>query len=235
LRNKTQDDLEKMGISSSKTEITRELERAKQVIEKLWEVVSNLDNLLEPIERELAIKDFDSDGEFARTTAKGFILVPHSGEDDPIIEALEWTNKREKKTPSIIRISEVNEDSDTVWKTVSMFESEVMQQENSEHLVINLRWSKMPEPLEAKKTAVIGRRYILGKEEDITYIQERLTKLGLDVVDDSGEFGGGPVVYEFVRLLGSKSSSIVMELTISESVVKDKMLVSQILELISTL
>ncbi|MHA2460843.1 MAG: hypothetical protein ACXAEJ_06310 [Candidatus Thorarchaeota archaeon] len=48
-----------MSISSSKSEIAKELERAKQVIEKLWEVVSNLDNLLEPIERELAIKDFD--------------------------------------------------------------------------------------------------------------------------------------------------------------------------------
>ncbi|MHA2348376.1 MAG: hypothetical protein ACXADL_01990, partial [Candidatus Thorarchaeota archaeon] len=94
-----------MSISSSKSEIAKELERAKQVIEKLWEVVSNLDNLLEPIERELAIKDFDSDGEFARTAAKGFILVPHSGEDDPIIKVLEWTKESEKKTPSIIRIN----------------------------------------------------------------------------------------------------------------------------------
>jgi hypothetical protein len=62
LRNKTQDDSETMSISSSKSEIAKELERAKQVIERLWEVVSNLDNLLEPIERELAIKDFDPDG-----------------------------------------------------------------------------------------------------------------------------------------------------------------------------
>ncbi|MHA1902441.1 MAG: hypothetical protein ACW977_00605 [Candidatus Thorarchaeota archaeon] len=214
-----------MSISSSKSEIAKELERAKQVIERLWEVVSNLDNLLEPIERELAIKD----------AAKGFILVPHSGEDDPIIKVLEWTKESEKKTPSIIRINEMNEDTDTVWKTVSMFESEVMKQENREHLIINLRWSKMPEPLEAKKTVVIGKRYILGKEEDISYIQERLTQLGLYVVDDTGEFGGGPVVYEFVRLLGNKSSSVVMELTISESVIKDKVLVSQILELISTI
>ncbi|MHA2206764.1 MAG: hypothetical protein ACXABC_12960 [Candidatus Thorarchaeota archaeon] len=224
-----------MSISSSKSEIAKELERAKQVIERLWEVVSNLDNLLEPIERELAIKDFDPDGDFAKTAAKGFILVPHSGEDDPIIKVLEWTKESEKKTPSIIRINEMNEDTDTVWKTVSMFESEVMKQENREHLIINLRWSKMPEPLEAKKTVVIGKRYILGKEEDISYIQERLTQLGLYVVDDTGEFGGGPVVYEFVRLLGNKSSSVVMELTISESVIKDKVLVSQILELISTI
>jgi hypothetical protein len=64
-------------------------------------------------------------------------------------------------------------------------------------------------------------------------LKERLTAEGFQVLEDEGEYGGGPLVYTLARNLSSNRALTVVELTLSSNVARQPKLVKKIMEALS--
>jgi len=96
--------------------------------------------------------------------------------------------------------------------------------------VVNLRCDEMISPFESNRTIIIGRRYSKGSKKRFKRLERTLGELGVSVLSDKGEYGGGPLVYAITRALPTKTNLLVFELTLSMSVAKEPDIVAQILE-----
>jgi hypothetical protein len=61
-----------------------------------------------------------------------------------------------------------------------------------------------------------------------------LEKIGLKIVRDNGEFGGGPLTYEIVKSFSNRRNLLVAELTLSRQVVENDTAVIQILNMLAS-
>ena len=221
-----------MNKSSSQRSLLKELERTEIVLQDLLTTLSNLNSALKPIEREMKVSDFASSGEFVQGASRGVVCVL-SGliQGDPLQRIL-TENGRGRDIPALIKAGDRSESAMTVESIVNMLHSE--NQKRSLEYVINLRWSELPAPLEREKVVIIGTRYESGNSIRLAKLEKDLEKIGLKIVTDDGEFGGGPLTYEVAKSFSDSSNLLVTELTLSHQVAENNTTVIQILNVLSS-
>ncbi|MHA2069036.1 MAG: hypothetical protein ACXABY_32135, partial [Candidatus Thorarchaeota archaeon] len=84
------------------------------------------------------------------------------------------------------------------------------------------------------KTVIVGQRYISGSQDSLRRLNKNLKKIGLSVIEDSGQYGGGPMTYEFIEEFSKSRSLLVVQLTFSHSVATDEVKILAILEMLSS-
>jgi hypothetical protein len=97
-----------------------------------------------------------------------------------------------------------------------------------------IRWDHMFEDLEKSKTVIVGKRYFSGPEESLKKLIKNLRKLGLSIIEDSGQYGGGPMTYELIQEFSKSKSLLVVQLTFSHSAATDEAKILAMLEMLSS-
>jgi hypothetical protein len=107
-------------------------------------------------------------------------------------------------------------------------------QKRSLEYIINLRWAELPAPLERERVVVIGTRYDSGDSMRLKKLETHLDKIGLKIVTDNGEFGGGPLTYEIVKSFSNRRNLLVLELTLSRQLVENDTTVIDVLNMLAS-
>ena len=217
---------------SNARSLLKELEHTENVLQDLLSVLSNLNSSLKPIERQMKVSDFSSSGEYVQGESKGVVCIL-SGliQGDPLQQMLREKG-RGRGIPSLIKAGDRSESEMTVESIVNMIHAE--EQKKKLEYVINLRWAQLPAPLENEQVIIRGNRYQLGDSIRTRKLETELERLGLKVVIDDGEFGGGPLTYEVTKSFGDRRNLLVSELTLSRQVVENDDLVIQILNMLAS-
>lgn len=207
--------------------LLQELERTEKVLEILLTRLSDLNAALEPIETDMRITDFTSSGVYVQGASRGIVCVL-SGliKGDPLEHVL--SKMRGRGIPALIKAGNRSESPSSIDSIVNMILAE--DKKKPVEFIVNLRWSVFPKPLEKENLAIIGTRYLKG---DVSRLRKELEILGVDILEDDGEFGGGPLVYEFNRIFASKPDTLVFELTLSRSLTKNIPMVTGILNVLA--
>jgi hypothetical protein len=180
----------------------------------------------------MKVSDFSSSGEFVQGESKGLVCVLTGLiQGDPLQRILRERG-RGRNIPSLIKAGDRSESDLTIESIVNMIHAE--EQKKQLDYVINLRWSQLPPPLEKERVVIRGSRYKLGESIRIKKLETELEKLGLKVVVDDGEFGGGPLTYEITKSFEDGRTLLVSELTLSRQVVENDDLVIQILNMLTS-
>lgn len=218
------------------SELSKDLEKAKDVLERLLQRVSRLRTSLEPFERGLSAKDFEASDVHIRGTPTGFICLPTAlSPGDPLNITVEGIMAESDKAPSLIKAADDEESRAMCDRTIKMLEWEMEKTAGEEpQFLIVLRWSDMFEPLEKKKTGVIGKRYLAGSAEQLKAFVQTLKKAGIAVLFDDGEYGGGALTYELVQAFGESRSTLIAQLTLSRGVITDNVAITRLLESLSS-
>ena len=218
--------------SSSQRGLLKELERTEIVLQDLLTTLSNLNSALKPIEREMKVSDFASSGEYVQGASRGVVCVLTGLiQGDPIQRILTEIG-RGRDIPALIKAGDRSESDMTVESIVNRLHAE--DQKRSLEYMLNLRWAELPEPLEREKVVIIGTRYESGNSIRLTKLETELEKIGLKIVRDNGEFGGGPLTYEIVKSFSNRRNLLVAELTLSLQVVENDTAVIQILNMLAS-
>jgi hypothetical protein len=218
--------------SSSQRGLLKELERTEIVLQDLLTTLSNLNSALKPIEREMKVSDFASSGEYVQGASRGVVCVLTGLiQGDPLQRILTEIG-RGGDIPALIKAGDRSESDMTVESIVNRLHAE--DQKRSLEYMLNLRWAELPEPLEREKVVIIGTRYESGNSIRLTKLETELEKIGLKIVRDNGEFGGGPLTYEIVKSFSNRRNLLVAELTLSRQVVKNDTAVIQILNMLAS-
>ena len=217
---------------SKSRSLLKELEHTESVLQNLLQVLTDLNSALKPIEREMKVSDFSISGEYVQGDSKGVVCVL-SGliQGDPLQQILQKKG-RGRGVPSLIKAGDRSESDITVESIVNMIHAE--EQKKQLDYVINLRWSQLPAPLETDSVVIRGRRYQQGDSIRISKLETELERLGLKVVIDDGEFGGGPLTYEITKSFSDRRNLLVSELTLSRQVVENDELVIEILNMLTS-
>ncbi|MHA1963048.1 MAG: hypothetical protein ACXACG_17585 [Candidatus Thorarchaeota archaeon] len=221
-----------MRKTNGQRNLLKELEHTEIVLQDLLVTLSNLNTTLKPIESEMKVSEFASSGEYVQGASRGVVCVL-SGliQGDPLQRIL--TEKgRGRDIPALIKAGDRSESTTTVESIVNMLHAE--DQKRSLEYVINLRWAELPTPLESESVVIRGTRYESGNSTRLTKLEADLKKIGLKILTDKGEFGGGPLMYEIVKSFSNRSNLLVTELTLSGQVVENDSVVIQILNLLSS-
>ncbi|MFX1482932.1 MAG: hypothetical protein ACFFCP_07055 [Promethearchaeota archaeon] len=220
-----------MSGVNKKPGLLQELERTEEVLDVLLRRLVNLKAILEPIEMQMRVTDFETSGIFTMGVSRGIVCVL-SGliKGDPLERIL--NDKGSRGFPALIKASDRSESPSTVESIMNM----VLAQNKKKQVeyIINLRWSLLPEPLEKEYTIIVGTRYISGKSQDIERLFSGLKGLGIEIVEDRGEYGGGPLAYNLGKSFRDRPDLLIMELTLSQRLSENDTLVSRILNLLAT-
>ena len=206
-----------------------ELEEVEQVLTQLLEKLSNVNNLLTPIEHSLRAEDFSSSGSYILGTSNGLVCILSGNiKGDPLSNAIENTRGKGRKFPSIIKGADRSETKTTCDSILKVVKGKTIA------YVVNLRWANMPS-INDNNVVVIGNRYYNDPNNALETLSSRFQKLGLKVMYDRGEFGGGPLTYrltEFAREVGNMPA---FEITLSRKCAENHERVADILESFTTL
>jgi hypothetical protein len=220
-----------MSKSRVQRSLLKELEHTEVVLQDLLATLSNLNSALKPIEQEMKVGDFASRGEFVQGASRGVVCVL-SGliQGDPL-QRLLMEHGRGRNIPALIKAGDRSESPATVESIVNMLHAE--NQKQGLEFVINLRWAELPAKLEREQVVIIGERFSSGTTVRKTKLEVGLEEIGLRMLRDDGEFGGGPLVYEIVKSFSKKRDLLVVELTLSRQVVEDQTSVMGILSMLA--
>lgn len=222
-----------MSKSGSRPHLLRELERAESVLEDLLATLASLNAVLKPIEQDMKVTDFASNGEYVQGVSRGIVCVP-SGliQGDPLQQIIA-ERERGRKFPALIKAGNRSESPIIVESIVNMLHAE--DEKKPLEYVINLRWAEFPAILEKENTIIIGNRYMSGSSIEMTNLQKRLEDLHFLVFRDNGEFGGGPLIYEIIKSFEDRLNLLAVELTLSRCAANKREPVVGLLEMLATL
>ncbi|MFX1559869.1 MAG: hypothetical protein ACFFBL_04730 [Promethearchaeota archaeon] len=222
-----------MSKSSSQRSLLKELEHTETVLQDLLTTLSNLNSVLKPIEQEMKVSDFAISGEFVKGVSKGIVCVL-SGliQGDPFQKIL-TDRGRGGNIPAMIKAGDRSESQMTVESIVNILHAE--DQRRPLEYVINLRWAELPEPLERENGIIRGTRYISGNHISIERLDRVIEDAGFRLVQDNGEFGGGPLIYETIKSFDNRRHLLVVELTLSRKVVEDQTSTIQLLNILASI
>jgi hypothetical protein len=207
------------------------LERTIRAMESISHSLALMESHLTSLENSHLMKDLISAGEYVVGNLPGVICFPPTlKQSDPLQPALNQMKARGRGMPSMIRLGEAMESVDTCDKVVRIIKSEILPSLDDSSFVVNLKWDEMISPFESNRTIIIGRRYSNGSKKRFRCLEQTLGELGVSVLSDRGEYGGGPLVYAITRALPAKTNLLVFELTLSMSVAQEPDIVAQILE-----
>jgi len=207
------------------------LERTIRAMESISHSLALMESHLTSHENSHLMKDLISAGDYIAGNLPGVICIPSAlKQSDPLQLALNQMKARGRGMPSMIRLGDSMESVDTCDKVVRIVRSEILPSLDDSSFVVNLRCDEMIGPFESDRTIIIGRRYSKGSKKRFRRLERDFEELGVSVLSDRGEYGGGPLVYAITRALPTKTNLLVFELTLSMSVAKEPDIVAQILE-----
>ncbi|MGY5861956.1 MAG: hypothetical protein RTU09_06240 [Candidatus Thorarchaeota archaeon] len=220
-----------MSDAPVRKSLKHNLERTARAMKSISHSLTLIERHLTSRENSYLMKDLISGGEYVVGTLPGVICIPSfPKQSDPLQPALNKMKARGHGMPSIIKLSDSMESVETCDKAVRIIKTEVLPALDDSSFVVNLRWDEMISPFESNRTIVIGRRYSKGSRKRFKRLERALGELGVQVLSDNGEYGGGPLVYAITRALPTRTRLLVFELTLSMSVVREPDIVVQILE-----
>ena len=220
-----------MSSAPVRKSLKKNLERTIRAMESISHSLTLMEKHLTSLEDSHLMKDLISEGEYVVGDLPGIICIPATlMQSDPLQPALNRMKAEGRGMPSMIRLGDSSESVETCDKVVRIIKSEILPALDDSSFVVNLRWDEMIGPFESDSTIVIGRRYCKGSKKRFKRLERTLGKLGVHVLSDSGEYGGGPLVYAITKALPAKTNLLVFELTLSMSVACEPDIVIQILE-----
>jgi hypothetical protein len=220
-----------MSSAPVRKSLKKNLERTIRAMESISHSLTLMEKHLTSLEDSHLMKDLISEGEYVVGDLPGIICIPATlMQSDPLQPALNRMKAEGRGMPSMIRLGDSRESVETCDKVVRIIKSEILPALDDSSFVVNLRWDEMIGPFESDSTIVIGRRYCKGSKKRFKRLERTLGKLGVHVLSDSGEYGGGPLVYAITKALPARTNLLVFELTLSMSVACEPDIVIQILE-----
>ncbi len=214
--------------------LLQELERAEIVLNKLLKKISDVSNFLRPIEHSLRTEEFSSSGSYVPGTSNGIVCVLSSLiKGDPLSSSLDLIRGRGLKLPSIIKGSDRSETKSTCDSILKIIEGKPGG--TAIDYVINLRWANLPSILNDANVVVIGERYNYGKKEAMKKLHIRFKKLDFQILEDEGQFGGGPLTYRLAKLARKLGNMTILEITLSHDIAENHERVAEILESLTIL
>lgn len=219
-----------MNGARKQSGLLQELERTEKVLEVLQTRLYDLNSALEPIERMMRVSDFASNGVFVQGASRGLVcLLSGLIRGDPFDRVL--VDKRGLGIPALIKAGDRSESPSTVESIVKMVHAE--NQKKSVEFIVNLRWSVLPRPIEKENIMILGTRYLSGDRHEVERLKAELEGLGIVILEDDGEYGGGPLVYEFIKSYENKPVPLIIELTLSHKLSENQALVTKILNVLA--
>ncbi len=214
--------------------LLQELERAEIVLNKLLKKISDVSNFLRPIEHSLRTEEFSSSGSYVPGTSNGIVCVLSSLiKGDPLSSSLDLIRGRGLKLPSIIKGSDRSETKSTCDSILKIIEGKPSG--TPIDYVINLRWANLPSIINDANVVVIGKRYSYRKKEAMQKLSSRIEELGFQILEDEGQFGGGPLTYRLTELARKRRNMTVLEITLSQRLAENHDRVAEILESLTIL
>ncbi len=209
--------------------LLQELERTETVLTRLLKKISNINDFLGPLEHSLRAEDFSSSGSYIPGTSNGVVCVLSSLiKGDPLSRSIELLRGRGLKLPAIIKGSDRSETKSTCDSILKIIGGKPGGSQID--YVINLRWANLPSVVDDKNVLVIGNRFHYKKNEALKILDIRFKELDFHVLEDAGQFGGGPLTYRLTELARKLGNMTVLEITLSHRFAEDHERVANILE-----
>ena len=219
-------------------QLSEELEKTVEVLRELLRRVYDLNKALEPLENELGEADFAESGIYVLGASAGVVCFPTAlSEGDPMKPILDDARARGAKMPSIVEAADPEESRSTCNRVVRILKREIWNKREAilkPSFLLVIRWDYMFEELETNNTIIVGKRYISGTEDSLRRLIKNLRKIGLSIMEDSGQYGGGPMTYELIQEFSASESLLVVQLTFSHSAATDKAKILAMLEMLSS-
>ncbi len=214
--------------------LLQELERAEIVLNKLLKKISDVSNFLRPIEHSLRTEEFSSSGSYVPGTSNGIVCVLSSLiKGDPLSNSINLIRGKGLQLPAIIKGSDRSETKSTCDSILKIIEGKPGG--TAIDYVINLRWANLPSIINDANVVVIGKRYSYRKKEALQKLSSRIEELGFQILEDEGQFGGGPLTYRLTELARKRRNMTVLEITLSQRLAENHDRVAEILESLTIL
>ncbi|MCK5265430.1 MAG: hypothetical protein KAR03_07465 [Candidatus Thorarchaeota archaeon] len=214
--------------------LLQELERTETVLNRLLKKISNVSDLLRPLEHSLRAEDFSSSGSYVPGTSNGVVCVLSSLiKGDPLFSSVDLIRGRGLKLPAIIKGSDRSETKSTCDSILKIIEGKPGG--TPINYVINLRWANLPSIVDDTNMVVIGKRFQYIEKGDLKKLKIRFKELGFQVLEDVGQFGGGPLTYRLTELARKLGNMTVLEITLSHCIAENHDRVAEILESLTIL
>ncbi len=214
--------------------LLQELERTETVLNRLLKKISNVSDFLRPLEHSLRAEDFSSSGSYVPGTSNGIVCVLSSLiKGDPLSSSIDLIRGKGLKLPAIIKGSDRNETKSTCDTILKIIEGKPGG--TPINYVINLRWANLPSIVDDTNLVVIGKRFHYRKKRDLKKLQTRFEEIGFQVLEDVGQFGGGPLTYRLTELARKLGNMTVLEITLSHCIAENHDRVAEILESLTIL
>lgn len=209
--------------------LLKELEKTETVLNRLLKKISIVSDLLRPLEHSLRSEDFSSSGSYVPGTSNGVVCILSALiKGDPLSSSIELILGRGLKLPAIIKGSDRSETKSTCDSILKIVEGKPGG--TPIDYVINLRWANLPAVVDGINVLVIGNRFHYRKEETMKKLNIRFEELDFHVLEDVGQFGGGPLTYRLAEFARKLKNVTVLEITLSHSFAEDHERVANILE-----
>lgn len=223
-----------MSSMNGHRSLLQELERTETVLTRLLKRISNISDFLRPLEHSLRAEDFSSSGSYIPGTSNGVVCVLSSLiKGDPLSSSLDLIRGRGLKLPAIIKGSDRSETKSTCDSILKIIEGKPGG--TPIDYVINLRWANLPSIVDDANVVVIGKRFHHSKKGDLKKLHIRFKDLGFQVLEDAGQFGGGPLTYRLTELARKLGNMTVLEITLSHCIAENHDRVAEILESLTIL
>ncbi len=214
--------------------LLQELERTETVLNRLLKKISNVSDFLRPLEHSLRAEDFSSSGSYVPGTSNGVVCVLSSLiKGDPLSSSIDLIRGKGLNLPAIIKGSDRNETKSTCDTILKIIEGKPGG--TPINYVINLRWANLPSIVDDSNVVVIGKRFHYRKKRDLKKLQTRFEEIGFQVLEDVGQFGGGPLTYRLTELARKLGNMTVLEITLSHCIAENHDRVAEILESLTIL
>lgn len=209
--------------------LLEELERTERVLEGLLEKISNVNAYLSPLEHMLRAEDFSSTGSYMPGVSNGIVCILSAMiNGDPLASSIELIRGNGKSIPAIIKGSDRSETRATCDSILKIVEGKPGGKPIN--YVVNLRWANLPSAIDGKDVLVVGKRFIYDKMGALKKLYNRFNEMDVKILEDQGEFGGGPLTFRLTQLARNLQNMTIIEVTLSRHFAEDSEMVSKILE-----
>ena len=235
-----QSGLREMSNSTAPDEMTKSLEETKKILVELRGRISRIKERLDPIERTLRVREFSHESSVLAGTSHVYVILPTAlCDNDPIGNSIRETELDNDDRPTMVQLRDPTESEKTCRAINRIIEADLLRFEREGNLgprsLVIMRWSEMSEDLGNKSQIIIGRRYFQATTEQGIKFNEAIEECGIGVVDDIGEFGGGPLVFHLARNFSGLHHMFIIQISISRKMAADAAMIQKILKCLATI
>ncbi|MGY5858761.1 MAG: hypothetical protein RTU63_05290 [Candidatus Thorarchaeota archaeon] len=218
-----------MSSVNERHSLLEEIERTENVLEGLLRKISNVSKYLSPLEHMLRAEDFSSTGSYQPGVSDGIVCVLSAMiKGDPLANSIELIKGKGRNLPAVIKGSDRSETKSTCDSILKIVEGNPGGKPIT--FVINLRWANLPPAIDGKSVLVVGKRFSYDQKGSLKKLYNRFKEIGITVLEDQGQFGGGPLTFRLMQLARKLQSMTILEITLSRHFAENHKRVADILE-----